>query len=1055
MVGGDDVTGHSNSVSGPSGNVVQARDIPGGVHITTAVPVRQPRQLPLATGNFTGREPELGELDARLRGGTSGVVISAVSGTAGVGKTALAVHWAHRVEDQFPDGQLYVDLRGYDREPPLSPHDVLAGFLRALGVTDIPSDGDERAARYRTLVADRRILVVLDNAGRVDQVLPLLPGSASCFVVVTSRDRMSTLRVRYGAHGVDLDLLPLEDALRLLRVTIGPRVDEDGAAAKALVRSCSNLPLALGITAEIAAVRSRTPLADIAEELADERRLLGMADDDHSIRTVFSWSLKALDERCGLVFRFLGLHPGREYDVPAIAALADLPVDEVQRTVDDLVRVHLVEVVADGRLRTHDLLAAYAHDLAAEHFTAAAAERSFSRLFGHYRRLTAHAVKQVTGGRQSHRRATAAPTGGVTPHRGWFATERLNLEAVLDHARRHGIAPDEVGYLAHDLGVLTRAAGDLPVALRHFVAAAPVFKEGRRRYWYRIRLDEEEAKVAAGLHARALQSLSLLGDQLRLAGMTWELAEVHRLTAVAAMACGDPSRAIRLARSAQAAFDKLKDAKAAAVCSLTSLAALCTSALDTSNTSPNWTIDKALSTASDLDELEMLEEADYARLLGVRVAVAAGKLARAEELFNEVAAPSVGTPADQRLLHVLCEAELLERFGEPEVAVALAAEGYVAVGQSDGRTAGIGAAPASTMYGRALRALALRIALRDDDPRRVFELSEQFRPQRQGFLGSEQVTGLDAVVEQLGERALIGFAATERQLIATVVAGGRAHVVDLVLGDVVEHVRLLRADLRFAAPEDGRSGRVAGLTSAQAGRSAGNLDRHVVMPLLELIGDRELVVVPAEPLAGVAWSALPSLRGRPLVVAPSVTAWSAARRRVEPPRSDRGLFVIGPGARTDRADIVELAGLHARAEIVAPEVRTVLERADGARFVHVVAQREHEPENFAFSKVVLADGALLAHEFGELEEPPALVVLQGTGERVSAEDALGFANGLLVAGVRTVVVAVTKVTERTTFTVMTELHTALAAGEAPSRALARIVAADPLHRPFLCIGSGD
>ncbi|TQM84938.1 putative ATPase [Saccharothrix saharensis] len=1055
VVDGDDVAGHSNAVSGTSEVVVQSRHIHGGVHVSTSPPVRRPRQLPLSVGTFTGRERELAELDARLRGGTSGVVISAVSGTAGVGKTALAVHWAHGVADEFPDGQLYVNLRGYDREPPLTPDDVLAGFLRALGVSDIPSDGGERAARYRTLLADRRVLVVLDNAGRVDQVLPLLPGGPSCFVVVTSRDRMSTLRVRYGAHGVDLDLLPLDDALRLLRATVGPRVDDEPGAARALVRSCASLPLALGITAEIAAVRERTPLADIAEELADERRLLGVADDDHSIRTVFSWSLKTLDERCRLVFRFLGLHPGREYDVPALAALADLPAPEVRRAVDDLLRVHLVAEVADGRLRTHDLLAAYARDLAAEHFAAAEAERSSARLFEHYRRLTAHAVKAVTGGRQSHRRAVAAPTGGLKPDRAWFATERLNLEAVLDHARGRGVDAEEVGHLAHDLGVLTRAAGDLPVALRHFAAAAPVFPESRRRYSYRIRLDEEEAKVAAGLHAGALRSLPLLGDHLRVAGMTGELAEADRLTAVAALACGDPSRAIRLARAAQRVFEKREDPKAAALCSLTYLAAVCTSALDAPNASPNRMIDKALSTAARLDGLGMRDEADHARLLGVRLAVAAGQLDRADALLGQVAPPTLGTPTDQRLLHVLCEAELIEEFGEPEVAIALAAEGYAEVGRSEGRPAGIGVAPASTVYGRALRALALRIALRDHDPGGVFEIAEQFRPQRQGLTGGDRGVRLDAVADQLGARALVGFAATSERLIATVVVDGRVSVVDLDLAGAIEHARLLRADLDSASAVVDLSDRVVGLTSAQAGGSAAELDRHVVRPLLRLIGGRDLVVVPAEPLAGVPWSALPSLHGRPLVVAPSVGAWSAARRRDGTRTSDRGVFVVGPGMAADRADLAELADLHPRAEVVAPEVRAVLGRADGARFLHLVARREHEPENFVFSRVVLADGALLAHEFGELEEPPDLVVLPGSGERVPGEVALGFANGLLVAGVRTVVVAVARVAAQTTVAVMRELHTALAAGEPPGRALAGIVAVDPLRRPFLCVGSGE
>jgi hypothetical protein len=796
-------------------------------------------------------------------------------------------------------------------------------------------------------------------------------------------------------------------------------------------------------------------LADLAEELADEHRLLGVADDEHSIRTVFSWSLKTLDERCGLVFRYLGLHPGREYDVPAIATLADLPAAEVRQAVDDLVRVHLVEEVADGRLRAHDLLAAYARDLAAEHFTGVEATEAFARLFGHYRRLSAYAVKQVTGGRQSHRRATAPPTGGIRPDRNWFATERLNLEAVLDHARGHGTAVEEVGYLTHDLGVLTRAAGDLPRALRHHAAAAPMFRETQRRYSYRIRLDEEEAKVAAGLYAGALRTLRLLGDDFQQANLTWELAEVHRLTAIAALACGDHPQAIHLARDAQRVFEKREDLRSAAACSLTYLAAVCISAVDTSTTSPNRTIDKVLSTTHQLDELGMSNEADYARLLGVRVAAAAGQLGRADALLKEVTAPTVSTSTDQRLLYVLCEAELMENAGEPEVAIALAVDGYADADRSDGRTAGIGGQPASTLYGRALRALALRIALRAKDAARVFEIAEQFRPQRQGFAQDGRIAQLDVVSEQLDGRALVGYAATSDRLIATIAVDGHVHVVDLDLGQAVEHTSLLRADMNsVSGAVDFLSERVVGLTSAQVVQSAVDLDRYVVKPLLGLVGDRDLVVIPAELLAGVAWSALPSLHGRSLVVAPSVTAWSAAQRRVEPRSSNRGVFVIGPGMTPDQTNVSELVDLHPRAEIVAPEVRAVLGRADGAHFLHLVARREHASENFVFSRVVLADGALLAHDFGELEEPPELVVMQGIGERVSDEEALGFANGLLVAGVRTVVVAVTKVAKQTTFAVMRELHTSLAEGEPPSKALARIVAVDPLRRPFVCVGSG-
>jgi transcriptional regulator with XRE-family HTH domain len=220
----------------------------------TRLPV-PPRELPLDTYPFTGRAAELAKLDSLL--GTAGdgaraVVISAVSGTAGVGKTALAVHWAHRVAARFPDGQLYVDLRGYGPDEPVQPAEALAGFLRTLGVADgdIPDDLAERAAAYRTLMAGRRVLLVLDNARSTEQVYRLIPGTPSAFVVVTGRDSFAGLVARHGARRVDLDLLPPDEAVALLRALVGTRAERETAAAEVLAEHCVRLPLALRIAAE-------------------------------------------------------------------------------------------------------------------------------------------------------------------------------------------------------------------------------------------------------------------------------------------------------------------------------------------------------------------------------------------------------------------------------------------------------------------------------------------------------------------------------------------------------------------------------------------------------------------------------------------------------------------------------------------------------------------------------------------------------------------------------------------------------------------------------------
>jgi hypothetical protein len=239
------------------------------------------------------------------------VVISAIDGTAGVGKTALAVHWAHHVVDRFPDGQLYVNLRGYDPGQPMPATDALAGFLQSLGVPgqDIPAEADQRAARYRSLTAGKRMLIVLDNAGSADQVRPLLPGTPSCTVVVTSRDALAGLVARDGATRVDLDLLPLEDAVALLRTMIGARADAEPRAAAELAGQCCRLPLALRVAAELAAIRPATSLAELADELAHLGTRLDLlragGDSRTEVRAVFSWSYRHLDADAARTFRLL------------------------------------------------------------------------------------------------------------------------------------------------------------------------------------------------------------------------------------------------------------------------------------------------------------------------------------------------------------------------------------------------------------------------------------------------------------------------------------------------------------------------------------------------------------------------------------------------------------------------------------------------------------------------------------------------------------------------------------------------------------------------------
>ena len=289
-----------------------------------------------------------------------------------MGKTSLAVHWAHRVRERFPDGELYVNLRGYDPGPPVTPDQALDGFLRALDVPaeKIPRDVDAQAGLYRSLLAGRRMVVVLDNAATPDQVRPLLPGSPTCVVVVTSRNRLSGLVARDGAHRLTLDVLPPEDAVTLLRHTVGAdRVDAEPEAAAELARHCDYLPLALRIAAERAAARTHLRLADLAEELAVEHDRLDVltADDDEAtgVRTVFSWSYHTLAPEAARVFRLLGLHPGPDVGVASAAALTGSTTTAVRRQLDALTSAHLLTETRRDRYQFHDLLRAYATERAA------------------------------------------------------------------------------------------------------------------------------------------------------------------------------------------------------------------------------------------------------------------------------------------------------------------------------------------------------------------------------------------------------------------------------------------------------------------------------------------------------------------------------------------------------------------------------------------------------------------------------------------------------------------------------------------------------------------
>ncbi|QNP76194.1 tetratricopeptide repeat protein [Streptomyces roseirectus] len=351
-----------------------------------------PAQLPLEVRGFTGRTRELARLDGILAtAGRQPVVVSAVSGTAGVGKTALVVHWAHRVADRFPDGQLYVNLRGFDPSgAAVTPDQAVRDFLDALGcpAQRVPADLQARASLYRSLLAGRRVLVVLDNARDADQVRPLLPGSPGCLAVVTSRDRLAGLVVAEGAHPLALDLLSPAEARALLGRRLGAdRVAAEPDAVEEIVARCARLPLALAVATARAAAHPGFPLAAVAAELRESHGSLDAftgGDLTTDVRAVFSWSHDALTPVQARLFALLGLAPGPDIALFALASLAGLPRPATRAAVRALENLHLVEEQEPGRWRMHDLVRLYAADRGRQDLAPGDREAALRRLTGSY-----------------------------------------------------------------------------------------------------------------------------------------------------------------------------------------------------------------------------------------------------------------------------------------------------------------------------------------------------------------------------------------------------------------------------------------------------------------------------------------------------------------------------------------------------------------------------------------------------------------------------------------------------------------------------------------------
>lgn len=528
-----------------------------------------PRQLPAAIRHFAGRAAELASLDRWLEQIAGGaMVISAINGMAGVGKTALALHWAHRVAGAFPDGHIYVNLRGYDASGhPADSGEVVGKLLDAIGVTQarIPVDLESRTALYRSVMASKRMLILADNAKDPAQVRPLLPGSPGSMVVVTSRNQLDGLVAAEGARTLKLDVLTRADAVDLLAAHLGAdHVAAEPDAADELIALCAQLPLALAVVAARAAA-TNWPLAVHALELRKGRHrldALSLSDAAADVRSVFSWSYRQLGDLAARMFRLLGIHPGPEISVPAAASLAALPAAQARAALRELSQANLIAERSLGRFVLHDLLHAYATDLALAG-DAGEARQASTRMLDHYLHTAQAAACALDAAQDAVASGPAAPDVRPEPITDcdqaltWFDAEHKVLTAVVGQAARTGF-DDHAQRLTWTMVTFCDRRG-----LWHDLAACQqiALESGRR-------LGDERGQVQTHLNLgrvynrlgqtdlaranleRAVELADSIGDDAGQARAHISLSVVHESTGNRRESLNSSLRALELAQSA-------------------------------------------------------------------------------------------------------------------------------------------------------------------------------------------------------------------------------------------------------------------------------------------------------------------------------------------------------------------------------------------------------------------------------------------------------------------------------------------------------------------------
>ena len=522
-------------------------------------------QLPRGPWHFVGRAAELtvlADMHDRADSAPTGA-ICVICGTAGVGKTALALHWAHHAAVRFPDGQLYLDLQSFAPSgPPLTAAESIRRLLDGLGVAPerIPADQAAQATLYRALLAGKRVLVILDNARDPAQVRPLLPGSAGCMVLITSRVQLTGLAAAEGANLIILDVLTAQEAREMLNRRLGrDRVASAPAEVTDLIDLCARLPLALSVAAARAAGRPALPLAALAAELRDMRaRLdrLATGDEVTDLRTVLSWSCRQLSEPATRMFRLLGIHPGPDVSEPAAASLAGLPLQQARRALAELCRASLITEHAAGRFAFHDLLRAYAAELADSCETGVSRSEAVGRVLDHYLHTAYSAALLLNPYREtvtlSPPRPSVQQEEQHSPQQAlaWFQAERFVLQAMISQAADDGfrvhawqLAWSAATFLAGE-GLWHELAATQTIALAAAQSLGDLSAQAHAHHFL------GQAHMLIGGHAEATRHLNAALRRARQLGSSRIQAREHGTLATVCGKQGHSAEALRHTREA-------------------------------------------------------------------------------------------------------------------------------------------------------------------------------------------------------------------------------------------------------------------------------------------------------------------------------------------------------------------------------------------------------------------------------------------------------------------------------------------------------------------------